>query len=294
MAVQLQGSSTAQKPSVMAKITAYYEQTRFDYYSMWLNSNNLALHFGYYDENTHSHGRALENANRVLAGLAKVAPGDRVLDAGCGLGGSGCWLASNVGAKVTGVTSVARQAEEARKIAARKGLSDRVTIECRDYVDTKFPDASFDVVWALESMCHALDKAAFYREAMRLLTPAGRLVIADYVRTKRENTLSDEQIVREWLDGWAIPDVATRNEHLDYARAAGFSDIELADGTHYTKRSLRRLYRLARLAAPIDWCLHKLNIRTPTQHGNVVASRRQYEALEKGLWFYGILTATRK
>jgi SAM-dependent methyltransferase len=41
--------------------------------------------------------------------------------------------------------------------------------ECADYRCTPFGDASFDVVWALESLCHADDKGAFYREACRVL-----------------------------------------------------------------------------------------------------------------------------
>lgn len=293
MTVQTRDASGNETRSVFERITAYYEQTRFDYCAVWLNSSNLALHFGYYDEEIRSHAAALENANRVLAGLARIRSDDHVLDAGCGLGGSGCWLAQNVGAQVTGITSVAKQAEEARQIVERKGLSDRVHIECRNYVDTKFPERSFDVVWALESLCHAPDKPQFYRESMRLLRPGGRLVIADYVRTGRDNSEADETIVRDWLDGWAIPDVATRAEHVEYAKAAGFSDVELQDFTRLTKRSLRRLYRLARLAGPIDAALHMLGFRTATQHGNVVASRRQYEALERSLWFYGVLTATK-
>jgi SAM-dependent methyltransferase len=148
-------------------------------------------------------------------------------------------------------------------------------------------------VWALESICHARDKAAFYREAMRLLRPGGRLVIADYIRSGRDNAANDEKIVREWLDGWAIPDVATRAEHVGYATAAGFSNVELTDFTRVTKPSLRRLHRLAVLAGPIETALYKLGLRTPTQHGNVVASRRQFEALERGLWFYGVLTAAK-
>jgi hypothetical protein len=44
-------------------------------------------------------------------------------------------------------------------------------------------------------------------------------------------------------------------------------------------------YPLARLG-------RALGIRSAIQHGNVFGSLRQYQALERGLWFYGIVSAT--
>jgi hypothetical protein len=57
---------------------------------------------------------------------------------------------------------------------------------------------------------------------------------------------------------------------------------------------LRRLYKLACLARPIDQVLFSLGLRSAAQHGNVVASLRQYQLLRKGAWFYGIVSGTRK
>jgi len=101
----------------------------------------------------------------------------------------------------------------ARGFAAARKLGDRVAFEQADYTRTPFPAASFDVVWALESLCHAPDKAAFYREAARLLRPGGRLVIAEYVRAARPLSTQREGLLHQWLDGWAIPDLDTRAEH---------------------------------------------------------------------------------
>ena len=47
--------------------------------------------------------------NRVLADRAGIRPGQRVLDAGCGVGGSSLWLAEQRGAAVVGITPVASQ-----------------------------------------------------------------------------------------------------------------------------------------------------------------------------------------
>lgn len=150
------------------------------------------------------------------------------------------------------------------------------------------------MVWALESVCHAVSKAAFYREAARLLRPGGRLVVAEYVRASRHLGAEADSLVREWLDGWSIPDIDTAEEHLVAAKRAGFADAQLDDYTKTTHRSLRRLYKLACLARPIDLILFGLGLRSATQHGNVVASLRQYQLLRKGVWFYGILSGTKQ
>ncbi len=276
-----------------AATIAYYEQTLFDYRTVWLNRSNLAFHFGFHDNEHPGHAEALENTNRTLARIAGIRPGDRVLDAGCGLGGSGFWLAQHLGARVVGITLAQSQVDQARRIADRRGLADKVRFERSDFTGTSFPTGSFDVVWAVESLCHAEVKGCFYREAARLLRPGGRLVIAEFIRTTRRLDQKAERVVREWLDGWAIPDLDTEREHIDAAAAAGFNGISLRDCTIFTRPSLRRLYRMAVLAAPINEALYRLRVRSRTQHRNVIASLRQYQALEADSWFYGVLSATK-
>src|SRR5215813_12507551 len=85
-------------------IIGYYDETWLDYRMLWLNPDNLAVHFGYTDSTTRSHTDALKNMNRVLADRVRIQPGERVLDAGCGVGGSSLWLARERGAEVVGIT----------------------------------------------------------------------------------------------------------------------------------------------------------------------------------------------
>lgn len=274
------------------RVIRYYHDTWIDYRLVWLTGRNLAMHFGYDVEGRRTHHEAVEQGNRVCADLVRVGPGDRVLDAGCGVGGSSLWLAAARGAEVVGITVVPSQVERARRVAAERGLADRVRFEVADYLATPFPSRSFDVAWAMESLCHAADKAAFYREMARLLKPGGRLVVAEYMRVARDLPPRVERDIRRWCDGWAMPDLDTPEEHRAGARAAGFTDPSVHDGTPYTRASLRRLYRHTHLGVPIDCVLYALGLRRPTQHANVIASRIQYRLLRQGHWFYGILRAT--
>jgi len=276
------------------RVETYYEQTWNDYRFLWLNRQNLAFHFGYHDATTYSHAAALLNTNRTLAARAAIQAGQRVLDAGCGVGGSGLWLARYCGATVVGVTLVRSQVAQARRLAAAHDLAECAVFLQADYTRTPLATATFDAVWALESLCHTPDKAAFYREAARLLRPGGRLVIAEYMRTARPLDDAGEHTIREWLDGWAIPDLDTPAEHEQHAVAAGLTQVEVENFTTPARPSLRRLYRIAVATYPFAWMARRLRLRSATQHGNVIAAVRQYQALERGLWLYGILSASKE
>ncbi|SEP43276.1 Cyclopropane fatty-acyl-phospholipid synthase [Rhodospirillales bacterium URHD0017] len=286
--------STQEQPNWLDRVIEYYDQTRFDYRVVWQNSDNLAFHFGYYEPGIQEHAHALSNANRVLSKVAGVQSGDRVLDAGCGVGGSSLWLARHHAVEVVGITPVEHQVAQAREIARQRGLQDRVTFEQVDYLRTPFPDASFDVVWALESLCHAVDKRTFYREAFRLLRPRGRLVVAEYVRTGRNLDPASVKLMDEWLAGWSMPDLDTAEEHISAAQNVGFAATKLDDYTWATRRSLSRLYKLSLTGWSINQAFYRLGLRSEAQHRNVVASRRQYELLMRGAWFYGVLSATKQ
>src|SRR5262249_35256079 len=187
----------ASQRSLSERIHAYYDETWGDYRWLWLSPRNYAIHFGYWDESTRTHAESLLNMNRALAERIGILPGQHVLDAGCGVGGSALWLARACHVHVTGITLVASQVAPARRFAQAQP---HVTFEQQDYAHTTFPDASFDVVWAVESACHAPDKRAFIQEARRLLRPGGRLGMVEYMRVSRPlPSADDEDVLRSWL-----------------------------------------------------------------------------------------------
>lgn len=276
----------------LTRIREYYDETWHDYRLFWLSPSNYAIHFGYWDAATRNHADALNRLNAALASRIDIRPGAHILDAGCGVGGSAIWLAKNVGARVVGITPVTSQVERGRRLAGEHGVAAQVQLFEQDYTRTSFPAGSFDVVWAVESVCHAADKRAFYLEARRLLQPGGRLGIIEYMRTGRPLPDDGEALLTSWLFGWAIPDIATAGEHRRWAAASGFGDIELTDITPQVRPSLIRLHRMASLALPAALLLRALRLRSATQHGNLRGAREQFRALTRGLWFDALLTAT--
>jgi len=274
-------------------IIRYYDQTRFDYNVAWLNRDNLAVHFGFYDRQHTRHDTALANTNRVLANIAGIKEGEQVLDAGCGRGGSALWLASHRKANTTGISPVESQIVEARQHAKEWKMEQRAQFVVGDYCQTPFPNQSFDVVWGCESVCHANDKSCFYQEAHRLLKPGGRLILAEYVREKRPFSKKGEQQLMRWLNRWAIPDIDTTAEHEQHALQAGFESFRAEDYTRYTWISLKNLYKIAKRWLWADYILYGLGIRRRSQHHNILGSIAQYRALRNGLWYYAVIVATK-
>ncbi len=277
----------------MRSVQEYYDQTWNDYRWLWLSRDDLAFHFGYHGQSIRTHREALLNTNRVLAELASIGAGSVVLDAGCGVGGSSQWFARALGARAVGITLVRSQAVRAARSARLAGLQSSVAVLQGDYTNAPLRSGAFDAVVALESLCHAADKPSFYREAARLLKPGGRLVVAEYMRTRRHLGAAGETTVRQWLDGWVIPDLDTPEEHGSHATDAGLATVEVRDFTSLVTPSLHRLHRLASATYPLAWLARRLHMRSDVQHGNVVAAIRQYEALQGGYWAYGVLTAAK-
>jgi tocopherol O-methyltransferase len=273
-------------------LTAYYEETWGDYRWFWLTRANPAMHFGYWGRGVRGHAQSLIAMNRLMADAAKVTPGDLVLDAGCGVGGSAIWLAKELQTRVIGITPVVDQVDKARRFARHHGVEALVTFDAQDYCSPKLPAAHFDVVWAQESVCHAYDKEAFVATAHRVLKPGGRLVMTEYLRPRRPQAGAGERTLHRWLSGWAIPDLATADEFEGWLLTAGFREVQVKDITADVRPSLRRLYVMTTLLYPGAASLRALRLRSSVQHGNLVAARTQWTALQRGLWLYSLITAT--
>jgi tocopherol O-methyltransferase len=273
-------------------IIAYYETCESNYKRWWDLDRSLAMHAGFWDETTKTLPQALMRENEILAELAHIQPGDRVLDAGCGVGGSAIFLATRKGAKVVGITLSERQVETARKKSSeQKMFKDVPEFFVMDYTQTSFPTASFDVVWALESVCHADKKRDFIQEAYRVLKPGGRLIVADGFHVKNEYTESEKTLLLKAVNGWAVDSMESIPNFLQDLNAQGFTNIVQRDATDWVKPSSYRLFLYSFPA--LSWSIlgEYLGWSTKHQTRDFKSYHYQFRAVKKQLCKYMIFYA---
>ena len=275
------------------QIVDYYDTCESDYRLFWDLNHSHAMHAGYWDEKTRTLRQALRRENEVLAELAGIKEGEHVLDAGCGVGGSSIFLGKTFGCNVVGITLSAKQVQTATQKAIQAGVQDKVKFHEKDYTCTGLPSHTFDVVWAIESVCHAKEKRSFIKEAMRLLKPGGRLILADGFASKIQGSAADQNKMRCWLEGWGVESLDQADKFQSDLMGEGFADIQFIDITKHVIPSSQRLYRVSWPAIPLSKIGEWVGIRHPAQTANLLSARCQYLTLKKGLWVYGIFHAVK-
>jgi len=130
--------------------------------------------------------RVPETAVESFAGVANpfslgpLSPGERVLDLGSGAGTDSLVAAQMVGegGSVTGIDMTPEMVAKARAAASELGVAN-VEFHEGEAERLPFDDASFDVVISNGVIDLVPDKDAVFSELHRVLTPGGRIQVAD-------------------------------------------------------------------------------------------------------------------
>ena len=146
------------------------------------------------------------------SGLDKLPKGSRILDVGCGIGGSSRILAKYYGFNVMGITISPAQVKRARELTPT-GLNGSFRV--MDALDLKFEDRSFDAVWRVEAGAHMNDRKTFAHEMLRSLRPGGYLALADWnSRDLRAYPPSffEKLVLNQLLEQWVHPNFISIHE----------------------------------------------------------------------------------
>ncbi|KAI5865470.1 S-adenosyl-L-methionine-dependent methyltransferase [Durotheca rogersii] len=256
--------------SLKERIKKHYEIASDYYYSLW----GQHIHHGLFRsaDETKEQAQAnlidflLEISNGGAGAEAETGatpfprPGTRVLDVGCGLGGTSRFLARERGCRVTGITISGRQVAMARQATAAEvaglaagGAGDAAAAAATADGFLAYPGgggarfleldaetmrahfdpgpgapAPFDCVWITEALSHLPAKEGFFAAAFALLrgggagADAGLLVIADWFKAPGLDPAREAADLRPIEDGMLVPRLYTIDEYVGLAEQAGF------------------------------------------------------------------------
>jgi MPBQ/MSBQ methyltransferase len=168
-------------------------------------------------------------ASRYVLDRLEVSPGLRVLDVGCGIGGTSR-MAAVAGAVVTGIDLTPDFVETARTLSAEVGLGDRTEFVLTDGGSTGLDANSFDAAVMVHVGMNLPDKAAVFAEVHRLLRPGGRFAVYDQVRTGP----GDLPYPLPWAEDERSSFVESVADYRAHLEAAGFQVEDVEDRTPTT------------------------------------------------------------
>jgi len=238
--------------------------------------DGLYLNLGYWKT-----ARTIDEACAALASLvaesAAMGPADDVVDVGFGFADQDMlWAERFAPRHITGLNVTPVQVRLAQARVRRRGMAGRITLIEGSATAMPLPDASCDIVTAVECAFHFDTREDFLAEAFRVLRPGGRLVLADVIRsapaTGGFHRRVQDFVWTQFAQKFAVP-AANADQRAPYAaklRAAGFDAVQVTPigehvfpGWHRALAEDRALFARLPLAGRLPYrLLLKFDART--------------------------------
>jgi tocopherol O-methyltransferase len=200
-------------PDLKGAIRRHYDEMA-DLYRLYWGDH---IHHGLFLTSNESPEAAQLNLLDHCVELIRLKPGSRVLDAGCGHGGTSLYLSRKFQCRVTGVTLSQRQAELGRLATAESAQPSNVEFIVGDLEDLDLPPDAYDVVWVMESSEHFLDRQAFFRKAARAIKPGGTILLCAWTGSPQD------ALVAKVAEIFLCPPLQEARDYCDQMEAAGLS-----------------------------------------------------------------------
>ena len=195
------------------------------------------------------HPQTVDFARRLA-----FAPGTRLLDVGCGVGGPARHFAEAHGCAVTGIDLTPAFVEAANALTARVGLADRAAFVTGSALDMPFEDASFDAATLIHVGMNIPDKARLFAEVRRVLRPGGTFALYEVMRTG-EGPLP---LPLPWAETADTSFVETPGTYRALLDGAGFAVGEARDRTDFVLDLSARMRARVATEGPPKLGLHLL------------------------------------
>jgi SAM-dependent methyltransferase len=184
-------------------------------------------------------GDPMHAVNDRLLAAARLPRQPRVLDAGCGFGGTILRWAAQIGGTYDGLTLSRVQLRVARREARRRGLAERCRFHLRSF-DAPI-DGTYDAIVAIETLVHAPDFARAVANLAGALAPGGALLIVEDIPSGEVAPHDAELLARHW----SCPRLPSEADYVAAFAHAGLTIEHEDDLTQYVRaRDLATIDRL--------------------------------------------------
>ena len=269
-----------------ADVRRYYDRHTDDFVAYGKGGTVGALHRAVWGPGADSTDAAFRYVdNQILEHLRTLprgADGVHVVDLGCGVGASLCYLAARLPIRGTGITLSPVQVRHAERRIREAGLSDRVACLEGDYCALPEGIPPADLAYAVESFVHGPNPARFFAQCARLIRPGGLLVICDDFRRPVTDPAATRAVER-FQRGWHLNTVIYPEDLRAVATTAGFEHVSTLDLTPHLDIGRPRDRLVATFIALFGWLP-----LDGTRVGHLVGGNALHTCLARGWMGYDL------
>ena len=240
----------------LAQVRRYYDRQTPGFLAFGDGGRVGAIHRGVWGPGVRDRRGAFhfveDQIAELIDRLPRASETPHVVDLGCGVGASLCYLAGRSPLRGTGITLSPVQAELAARRILEAGLSGRVECLEGDYCDLPVTLAPADLAYAIESFVHVPIAARFFDQCRRLIRPGGTLVIVDDFKRPGSGATA-ARTIGQFCQGWHINTLLQQDEVRDLARAAGFEHESTRDLSPYLQLDRTRDRMIGVLLPLLAW-----------------------------------------
>ena len=216
-----------------AAVRRYYDRHTAAFLALGQDGASGTIHRAVWGPGVADRFQAFHYVEDTISQLIESLPASantppHIVDLGCGVGASLCYLAERLPLRGTGITLSPVQVERAVQQIDKRQLQDRVVCIEGDYSDLPSDVGHADLAYAIESFVHASQPDRFFAQCARLIRPGGLLVICDDFRraAAKPNAM---QTIDRFCRGWHINTLVRTAELRRLADAFGFEHHSTLD-----------------------------------------------------------------
>jgi tocopherol O-methyltransferase len=276
-------------------IAGFYDRSS----KLWEDVWGEHMHHGYYvPEDRQDHKQAqIDMIDEVLqwAGVSSsTTKPKKIVDVGCGIGGSSRHIARKYGCTADGITLSPYQANRGNELAREGGLENSCKFQVADALNMPFEDDTFDLVWSLESGEHMPDKQQFVNELFRVATPGGRIIIVTWCHRDLEPnetslTAKEEKLLAKINRAYYLPKWCSVDDYVKILEKKGGIDIKREDWSYIIAPFWKAVIKSS---LNLKSVIGLLKSGFSTQRG-AYAMFLMLRGFNKGLIKFGLITCTK-